>query len=932
MKYFSFIRILFFSLVITGYSSSVVNSQVLHIDSLFQQLDNEQNDSVKIALYKKIGKFLYKSGKSDSAYFYLKKGIQNKGVNIHEKADCYFYAAEILNKRKKYPESLRFYLKANDLFIQIDNFEKLALSNERIAQIYYKFESVENALKYLKISVKYAEKTGNKQNTAKAYNNLGILFRIKKDYQNAVSNYKKSISLKEALNDSVGLSKTYNNIGTVYLKMFDYEKAEEYLLKSLYLKRQLKDSLGICISYVNLSGLYIALGDSEENKNVKFKYYKTAVKYAEDAYNEAVKSDNLESIYNSTFFASEAYENIGNYKQALKFRKLYSDIQDSMFDAEKLKAIQRVETDAEAEKLMQENVLLSEKQKLTEEKLAESQARKLYFTVASLLLLILIVYVFITNRKIRKTNKDLRLLNHKIKEQDKILKASEEKYKTLFENTDDPTLIIKDGVFIDCNYATVRMLEYKTKEDIIGKSPRDLSPEYQPDGQKSEKKARKMMNVVLKKGVNRFEWVHVKKGGEEFIADVLLTSIPYKDYKIIHTVWRDITEYKQNELNLIKAKEEAENANKLKSEFLANMSNEIRTPMNAIIGFSDVLFERLEDTELRSFVEKVKDSGDNLLRLIEDILDISKIEAGHIEILNHFADIRKTASEIIKIFSDKSKNKGIDFNVSVAENLPKSIFIDDFRLKQILTNLIDNAVKFTEKGSVSVLIFCENTLNKETDLVLKVKDTGIGIAFEESELIFENFRQSENRTAGKYCGTGLGLAISKHLAELMNGEITLKSELGIGSEFTVVFKGVRISNDEKFNVDSGKPGNYDLQKLNVLLAEDNLINRQLILALLENQKFHITEALNGKEVLDILEHEIPDLILMDIQMPVLDGYEATKIIKKDERFKHIPVIALTAHAIKDVVAKYHTIFDDYLTKPVSRDDILKSISAFILKD
>ncbi len=920
-----FKRLIICYFLITGIGILNTFSQDTLINKYKKQLLSESDDSIKIELNKKIGKTFYIKEKYDSALLYLKKGLENTGNNIHDKAECFYYTGEVFGVTNQPAKALKSYLQSLELYKQTKDYKRLALVNERIAKIYYQFDFIDKSLKYLtKSSVLVNNsKKKNKHQLAKLYNNLGILYRINRNYKKAFFYHKKSIALKKILKDSAGLAKSYNNLGALYIVIKDYKNAEKYYFKSLKIKKILKDSTGLSKSYLNLSDLYLILGDSSGNKS----YYSKAITYAKKAYTISDKFNDLEREQASSYYLSTAYKQLKKYKEALKYSEIYSDLQDSLFDNERTKAIQKAELELASEKLKKENTFLTEKQKLTEEKLKVSTDRKVYFYIALLLLFILICYVIMSNRKIKKANIQLHKLNTKITKQSKSLESSEEKYRTLFENTDDPTLILKDNIFIDCNKAAVRLFNYNKKEEIINKQPWELSTEFQPNGEKSVTKGKKMIKTAsLKKG-NRFEWIHTKKGGKNFYAEILLTSVPYQNYEIFHTVIQDITEKKEIENKLIKAKEQAENANRLKTEFLANMSHEIRTPMNAIIGFSDILFEQVKDPELKSFTKKIKLSSNNLLRLIEDILDISKIEAGHLEIHNRPADIQSILSETEKLYTEKAKNKNINFKITANSNIPKSLLIDDFRIKQILINLIDNAIKFTDKGSVFVDTEYEAADKNKIKLFFSVKDTGIGIASENSELIFENFRQANYKKNTIPEGTGLGLAISKRLAELMNGTISVKSKLGIGSEFILTLNDVKIS-EQKTIIQKNNIRDFYAEGINIILAEDNEINRQLITVFLENQNINIKEANNGKEVLKILEEYIPDLILMDIQMPVLDGYEATKIIKKDNRFKNIPVVALSAHAIKDVVAKYHTIFDDYLTKPVSREDLLKSVAKF----
>jgi PAS domain S-box-containing protein len=389
-------------------------------------------------------------------------------------------------------------------------------------------------------------------------------------------------------------------------------------------------------------------------------------------------------------------------------------------------------------------------------------------------------------------------------------------------------------------------------------------------------------------------------------------------------------ERKIMEQSIITERDKANDGSKAKSEFLANMSHEIRTPMNAILGFSEALYNKLDSVQHRKMVQSILSSGNLLMSLLNDILDLSKIEAGKLEISPQSVDLKNILQEIKLLFDDKVHKKGIEINIFIPTDFPGTLMLDEIRIKQVLFNLVGNSVKFTHEGYVNLKVDFDYQSVNSGDLTIEVKDTGIGIAESQQELIFESFRQQSGQSNRMYGGVGLGLAISRRLVEKMNGKISVSSKERNGSTFKVFLPDIEVNvpiirKQEEFEIIKG----LIFEKANILVVDDVLSNIEAIENLLTMEGLNITSAENGEISLEILKHTIPDLILLDIRMPGISGYDVAKIIKSDPSLFHIPIIAFTASVFSMEKIEKSGFFDGYLLKPVTRSDLLSKIAVFL---
>ena len=513
------------------------------------------------------------------------------------------------------------------------------------------------------------------------------------------------------------------------------------------------------------------------------------------------------------------------------------------------------------------------------------------------------------------------------------LQISEQKFKALFEKSYNAILILDKQEIIDCNYKAAQLFN-STIGELTGKQYNKLVASEQEDINEIQKFIKTKMNRALSGHAESFELQHLRDE-KVFDAEVSFSRIFINQKPLIQAIVRDVSQRKLFEKQLKQAKEDAEKARMAQSEFLSLMSHEIRTPLNAVVSLTDLLLHDDLTSDQLDNLNSVKISAKHLLGLIDDILDFNKIETGNLSFEYFDFDIRSLVSDLQKTLEIKASEKKIKLITKVDDNVPEILRADTLRLKQVLFNMLSNAIKFTEEGYVSLKIEKRVGCTNGRNIHFEIMDTGIGIASDRLDAIFEKFTQAETSIRRKYGGSGLGLTICKKLVEMQGGKIYARSKPGQGSVFSFYLP--METGKKKFPAPEkelkGELHN-SLEGLKILMVEDDKMNQFVGKKVIDKKwKADLTIVATAEEALDYLEKESFDLVLMDLLLPGMDGYEATKKIRNNPEKKFpnssIPVIALTADAFMETRKKaYEAGVDDFVTKPFDYQKLFEKISRY----
>ncbi|MCX6246768.1 MAG: tetratricopeptide repeat protein [Bacteroidetes bacterium] len=741
------------------------------------------------------------------------------------------------------------------------------------------------ALEYYLQSLKISEESGDKPDIARALNRLGLIYQSLIDYPKALGYYHRSLQVARETGDKMAMQQVMIDIGEVCQKQNDFPKALDYFNQALKINQAIGNKTG-CAAALNTIG-YVYRRQRDFSKA---QYYcNEAVKYYEAAGNKLAMAAELEDI-------GDLYRQLAEYPKALGYLFKALQIQKELNDKRSISynygvigyTYFLIATDKNKSTL---NILFAGNRKAT------IRIAKIYADSAV---------------EIQKELGDLYLL------QDTYISISQAweqigDYKGALERYKD-YVAIKDSIF---NVEKDKKLTQLSMKYEFAKRQATDSLQHAVENN---------LNKIRLQKQKTFTWLG-------FIGMALVGFLLFFVFRNYNNQRKSNRKLQAAQKEILEQKNRAEQSERFKQQFLANMSHEIRTPMNAVMGMTNLLIDKDPRADQQHYLDGIKKSSDILLHIINDILDLSKIESGKMELEKTDFLIRETVEQVVTTLHHKADEKGLRLLSDVGNDIPGVLLGDPVRINQILMNLAGNAIKFTEKGSVLISVtFTGSSPSHLLNLRFSVTDTGIGIPKDKLEKVFESFAQANASDTRKYGGTGLGLSISRQLVELYGGEITIESEEGAGTTFSFILS-LEEGSVERLQQQLNSVANVDghiLDGLKILIADDNEYNRIVAEDTLKSKAdVFITTASDGHEAIALLKKHYFDLILMDVQMPEMNGFEATQFIRAnmDPLKKDIPVIALTASVLRTDLDKCRQAgMNSYIPKPFNAAQLIRGIA------
>jgi PAS domain S-box-containing protein len=955
-------------------------------DSLKLRLqEHKELDTARVELLYRLANHLLQTNK-ENAYHLSEEAFQLSDKLDYDqgRAQSLWIKGEYYSYKEEYEKAIQSYENAIVLFKKTDDKYGLAASYNNLGAIFHQIGSylktLENNFKTLRIY----EELGEEMGMAEAINNIGVIYHELGDLPRAISYYQKSLEFGDQNNKSL-LALNHNNLGTVYQENKDYIGAREQYMRSLVMYREINDSIGILLGYLNLGSVYTEMEEFSTGSKLLYEglemsislgsrsfmgwYYfylaelyekmehpDRVLKYSQQAFDLGKELSETELIAKSSFLLSERFAEKNDFKRAYEFYVLYKSLSDSLIDINKIRIGIGQEYEYRHEKEVELTIMEQQlRDTLLKAEINRQRAIRNILLVAFLVMVFFLIIIYRSLRKNRETNKVLRHQKGEIEEkkaileqqnkeiidtneelqslkqnlvkQNRVVQESKDKFNAILTAIPDMMFVLnKKGVYLDY---------FANKKDLLVVSPCEIIGHSMHDTFSLD---------VVEKFDQAFERCQENRTVEtvEYSIDVSEEE-RYYEARIVYfesdkylCIVRDISERKVAEREQ-EIKEElqkkialAEDSLRFKQNFLANMSHEIRTPLSGILGMAEILTDTPLDEKQADYLSTIVQSGENLMQIINMVLDYSKIEAGKINLRKRIFRFKNIADNAEKLFHSICK-KPIEFNEAIDPELPGFIEGDELRILQVVNNLISNAVKFTEKGRITFK--AEQISRCLTSGQIKIKititDTGKGIAEQTIHKLFQPFSQIEDIDTRDFEGTGLGLAICREIVQMHGGEIGVDTQVHKGSSFWFTFL-AQVSDDFEKAEETKVILSHYSKKLRILLVEDKKVNQKVITLVLNTMGHEITIAGHGGIALEVFQPGRFDLILMDIQMPVMDGITTTQKLR--EKYTNLPpIVGLSANAFEGDREKYmEKGLDEYLTKPINKSEFKAVVDKFSL--